>query len=205
MSFLTEELQVAEQNVEVGAASTHFFWFLYFFSCCSFQFRPQECLAHDSGDCDRAHLWRQQEPLEWLISALLQLEWLKLGHWGPGARLSAQGAHCAWRLCGAQPVNCRHLCLHFASPPGSVGWAGSGALKLIKELLREKLLDHPYDEWLKRNQEKLSFSLASSTNTNVHSVPDICVCSKKSPRKEALAFFHLEVMKKAWELSLLFP
>lgn len=73
----------------------------------------------------------------------------------------------------------------------------SGVLKLIKELLREKLLDHPYDEWLKRNQEKLSFSLASSTNTNVHFVPDICVCSKKSPRKEALAFLHLEVLKKA--------
>lgn len=80
----------------------------------------------------------------------------------------------------------------------------SGVLKLIKELLREKLLDHPYDEWLKRNQEKLSFSLASSTNTNVHFVPDICVCSKKSPRKEALAFFHLEVMKKTWELSCFF-
>lgn len=97
--------------------------------------------------------------------------------------------------------------LQASLPPLLDLWAEprSGVLKLIKELLREKLLDHPYNEWLRRNQEKLSFSLASSTNTNVHFVPDICVCSKKSPRKEVLAFFHLEVVEEARELSLLFP
>jgi len=65
--------------------------------------------------------------------------------------------------------------------PVLVSWAEwrSGVLKLIKELLREKLLDCPYGEWLKRNQEKPSFVLASSENT----MYVLCQTSVFVPRK----------------------
>lgn len=172
-----------------------------------------------------------RRPLEWLVSLPLQSVRLKFRGWGAGAQPLCPSpvsvAECSRRLracpsgvgqprpssgtaCHVQGL--AGLSLQIAGVsfctllPVLVSWAErrSGVLKLIKELLREKLLDHPYDEWLKRNQERPSFSLASSKNTNVCFVPDICVYSKESPRKETLAFLHLEVTKKAWELSLLF-
>ena len=55
------------------------------------------------------------------------------------------------------------------------------------------------------HQVKLSFGLASTENTGAFFFfPDICVCSKESPWKETLAFLHLDPMKKAGEISLLF-
>lgn len=73
----------------------------------------------------------------------------------------------------------------------------------MKDILWEKLLDHPYNESLKENQEKPSSSLASTKNTNVCFVPGVCLLQGK-PQEEDLAFLYLKATEKAWELSLLF-
>lgn len=108
------------------------------------------------------------------------------------------------RTCRARPVNCGHLFLHCASRLGFVGWTEVRCSQTDKGAL-EREITWPSVWWMaEEKSRKAEFSLATSKNTNGCFVPDICVCSKESPRKEALAFLHLEAMKKAWELSLLF-
>lgn len=165
--------------------------------------RPVECLVPWPQTLDVTEIWGAGGPeptpcaqaCRWLSPYGCSL--------GEGQRCPSSGTTRHARACQPWPANGSCLCPLL---PVLVLWAEgrSGVCKPIKELLREKWLDHPYDEWLKRNREKPGFSLASSKNANICFVPDICVCSKKSPRKEALAFLHLEAMKKAWELSLLF-